>query len=116
MSEHPWFSTKVRLVCLIENIGATRYMDSVYLFRAEDFTKAFQRALQLGYSQEEQYANVDGKQVKWKLKEIISLDIIREDSLDGAEIYSEPVELAPGESIAFNDEFHPEKSEPTQTI
>ena len=46
-----WFSTKVRLVCLIEPIGAVRYMDSVYVFCSADFQTAFKRALELGKSQ-----------------------------------------------------------------
>lgn len=111
-----WFSTKVRLVCLVEDTGALHYMDSVYIFRAEDFSTAFQRALELGRNQEEEYVNTDDKRVIWKFKEVISLDIIRKETLDGAEVYSEPGNLSSDEIFAFDVEFHPEQSQPTQTI
>ena len=111
-----WFSAKLRLVCLIEPTGAGRYMDSVYVFRSADFQTAFQRALDLGKSQERAYLNADKQRVKWKLAEIVSLDIIAAESLDGVEVYSEPVDLAPGDAFPIDVELHPERSEPTQTI
>ena len=111
-----WFSAKVRLVCLIESTGAVRYMDSVFVFRSVDFQTALKRALDLGKSQEKSYLNTDKKRVMWKLAEIISLDMIAAESLDGAEVYSEPVDLAPGEAFSTDVELHPERSQPTQTI
>lgn len=72
--------------------------------------------MELGKSQERSYLNADNQQVVWKLKEIISLDSIVAKSLDGAEVYSEPVDPGNDESIPFFSEFHPEKSQPTQTI
>ena len=111
-----WFSAKVRLVCLIEPTGAVRHMDSVYVFRSVDFQTAFKRALDLGKSQERAYLNADNKRVEWKLAEIVSLDIIAAESLDGVEVYSEPVDLAPRDALPIDVELHPERSEPTQTI
>jgi hypothetical protein len=111
-----WFSAKVRLVCLIEPTGALRYMDSIYVFRSADFQTAFKRALDLGKSQERSYLNADQKRVMWKLAEIVSLDMIAAESLDGVEVYSEPVELAPGEAFPLDVALHPERSQPTQTI
>ena len=111
-----WFSARVRLVCLIENEGATRYMDNVYVFLGRDFDGAMQRAIDLGRSEEEEYMNKYGERVRWRLKEVISLDMIRSESLDGAEVYSEPVDLEPGEIIPFDQTFNPEDLEPTQTI
>lgn len=111
-----WFSSRLRLVCVIEGSGATRYQDSVHLFRAGDFEEAFQRALDLGRACEESYLNPDKKRVRWRLKEIVSLDIITADQLDGAEVYSEPVPLEEGVEIPFDATFTPETSRPTQTI
>jgi hypothetical protein len=42
-----WFSTKVRVACLIEGVGLVRYMDSIHIFHAENFDEAMQRALVL---------------------------------------------------------------------
>ena len=118
----PWFSTKIRLVVLVEPEGATHYADSVYIFKVDDVEKwddlwslAFQRALKLGRQQQEEYRNPDGDRVRWKLKEVISLDIIRSDSLDGVEVYSEPVGIGTGIVIPFDSTFNPEGSEPIQT-
>ena len=93
-----------------------RYMDSLYVFRSADFQTAFKRALELGKSQERSYLNVDQKKVMWKLAEVLSLDMIAAESLDGVEVYSEPVELAPGEAFPLDVALHPERSQPTQTI
>src|SRR3954469_10548280 len=96
-----WFSTKVRLLVLLEKQGATRYADSVFLFRAGDFDEAFQRALALGRSQEEEFLGGEGERVRWRLKEVVSLDVL-DDPLDVLEIYSEPVALRPGERYPFD--------------
>lgn len=116
MTSSHWFSTKVRLVLLLEEQGATRYMDSVFTFRATDFQGAFERALELGRGQEQTYANAEGRRVAWRLVRVVSLDQIASESLDGAEVYSEPVPLPEGEVIPFAAEFEPEKSAPTQTV
>lgn len=116
MGETKWFSTRVRLVCLIEGVGATRYADSVYLLRAEDFAQAQTRAVQIGREQEEEYRNEDGNTVRWRLKELVSLDLIDKEDLDGVEVYSEPSGIGHGESYPFAQEFLPERSEPTQTL
>lgn len=91
-------------------------MDSVIVFRSTDFGSAFTRVLDMGRKRETIYLNDENRRVVWKLKEIISLDIIDSETLDGVEVYSEPVDLNPGELIPFNTEFHPEQSQPTQSI
>jgi hypothetical protein len=111
-----WFSAKIRLACLIEPEGAQRYMDSVYIFRARDFDDAFEAALRIGRGEEEEYLNSDQHRVRWRLKEIISLDQIADGSLDGVEVYSEPVDLEPSDGFPFETVFSPESSTPTQTI
>jgi Domain of unknown function (DUF4288) len=111
-----WYSARIRLVCLIEGEGATIYQDSVVVMRAADFREAFQRALEVGRGREEEYLNADGELVRWRLKAVFSLDVIQADQLDGAEVYSEPVELEPGDRDPFDITYAPESSEPTQTI
>ncbi len=111
-----WFSTKVRLVCLIEPDGSDGGMDSVHLFRAEDYDDARAKALQIGHSHEQEYKNHQGMLVRWRFQEIVSLDAIKAENLDGAEVYSEPIEFEEGEGIPFDTVFHPEDSEPTTTL
>lgn len=115
MSEMQWFSTRIRLACVIEPKGVQRFMDSIYVFRSTDFDDAFRKALDIGRSQEKNYLNDADELVEWRLKEIISLDLIRSQSLDGAEVYSEPVEPAASDFPSDNV-FHPEDSHPTQTL
>lgn len=105
------------MIALVETKGGNHYMDNVYLFKCDyDWDKAFQKALEIGRRQEEEYINMDGQIVKWKLKEIISLDVIQKLSPAGTEIYSEPVWFKDDESIDFNAKFNPEESEPKQTV
>ena len=111
-----WFSAKLRFVCLIEGHGATRYMDSVFIFQATDFQPAFEKVLKLGRTREEQYSNEAKEIVAWRLAFVISLDRLGSELSDGAEIYSEPVPLQAGESIPFDAVFEPENSRPTQTV
>ncbi len=111
-----WFSANLRVACLIEGIGLTRYTHSVHVFQAEDFAEAMRRALDIGTGHEEEYANADGRRVRWRLAAVISLDLVGDDLTDGAEVYSEPVEVGSDVKIDFDYEFHPEQSKPTQTI
>jgi hypothetical protein len=115
MSELQWFSTRIRLACIIEPRGLQRFMDSIYVFRSTDFDDAFRKALDIGRSQERNYLNDADELVEWRLKEVISLDLIRPPSLDGAEVYSEPVEAA-AKDFPFDTAFRPEDSNPTQTL
>mgnify|MGYP001251377821 CR=1 FL=1 len=116
MERQPWFSANLRLICLIQGQGATRYQDSVYLFRATDFEAAFTRALALGAAGERAYRNGDDEEVRWRFKEVISLDCVPHEDLDGAEVYSGPVDLEEGVEIPFEATFNPEASEPTHAI
>lgn len=111
-----WFSAKIRVACLVDGVGLARYMDSVHLFIASDYANAMARALALGHAHEEEYLNADNVRVRWKLAAIVSLDSLGDELRDGIEVYSEPVEPSPEELVAFDHEFHPERSEPTQSV
>ena len=112
-----WFSAKIRMVALVETVGANHYRDSVYLFKCHyDWDKALQKALAIGKNIEEEYSNMEEQKVKWRLKEIISLDVIQKLSPEGTEVYSQPIWLKDGEAIDFDTKLHPEKSQPMQTI
>ena len=116
MTELSWFSACFRRVCLVENRRTNTYNDSVLVFTASDFEDAMHRAIQLGRGMEEEYLNDSGMRVRWRLKEIMTLDVIQADSLDGAEVYSAFSDVPEGEDIPFDAVFHPEDSEPGQTI
>lgn len=74
MTERTWFSTKIRLICLLQSGGGTGYRDSVFLIQGRDFQEAFRRALDVGRSRERTYVNANGVNVRWALTEVISVD------------------------------------------
>ncbi len=112
-----WFSARVRMACVVENSRwANRYWDSIFVFRAIDFRDARRRAIQLAREEEEEYLNPEHNCVRWRLKELLTLDIIRKQTIDGAEVFCESLEIPEDEDIDFDTVFHPEQSEPVQTI
>lgn len=111
-----WFSTRLRVVCLVEGSGASRYMECVHVFRATDLDDAGAVALRLGRKHEQEYKNGDGALVRWRLKDVVTLDRVGLTIDDGAEIYSEFRDIEPGVQIEFDEELHPEDSTPTQCI
>jgi Domain of unknown function (DUF4288) len=101
---------------MVEPVGGETLNDCIYLFRAVDFAAAFLRAITLGELAQKECRNAEGRRVLWRFKEVISLDIIRTNDLDGAEIYSEPIHLKKEETIPFETQFRPSRSNPLQTI
>jgi hypothetical protein len=116
MNEQNWFSTKLRFAVMVEPDGASLLYDSVYLLRAGDFSAAFEKAVSIGETAQQEYLNGDGQRVQWRLMEVISLDIIDSDDFDGREVYSEPIRLDEIKMIPFGTKFSPRASKPTQTI
>lgn len=116
MAERPWFSSRVRLVVITGAEGGLHYADSVFVFRAEDYRHAFRRALDLGRRAEESYKNEAGDSVAWRLKEVLTLDLIRDENLDGVEVAYQSSDIPPGEVFTLATVFEPEKSEPVETF
>jgi hypothetical protein len=116
MIDQQWFSTTVRLLCLLESGGGTGYRDSVFLIRGKDFEDAFRRALEVGRAQERTYVNGDDVRVRWIFTSVVSLDALGRELTDGTEIYSEPLDLEIGSGIGFETRFFPEESTPVQTV
>jgi Domain of unknown function (DUF4288) len=115
MTDEVWFSSRLRFGIIVETQGLVGYWDSVYVFQSSDFEAAFQKALGIDRRNEKSYLNADGERVVWKLAEVVSLDIIRTESLEAAEIYSEPVSGSDA-TLDIGPTFHPERSSPNQTI
>lgn len=86
------------------------------MMRANSFDAAFERSLSIGRKHDDDYTNEDGERVRWRFLEVITLDVIAEDDLDGVEIYSEPQPDDGNSNLRFETEFSPETSRPTQTI
>jgi Domain of unknown function (DUF4288) len=116
MSDLAWYSAKLRFVVMVEAIGGDLMSEDVYLMRAKDFANAFERALSIGRAAEREYRNSSGQRVSWQLKEILSLDVVSNQDLDGAEICAEGFHLDLAGRIPVGTTFKPEASKPRQTI
>lgn len=111
-----WFSTKVRVYCLVEGAGVFDCWEPVHVFRAGDLDIARERAIELGRSHDQDYLNEAGQRVRWRCSDILSLDDLGvESDLDGREVYYDVADWAPRIGVGFDTEFHPELSEPNQT-
>jgi hypothetical protein len=81
-----WWSTTLRRAFLIEKVGAVDSWDEIFVFRAADRVAAFQPALEIGRNWEESYVNGDGDRGVWRFAEVVTVDQLRADDLDGAEV------------------------------
>jgi hypothetical protein len=114
--ESSWFSAKLRIAVLIESVGLWEWMEVVHLFRASGFDTAFGRALALGRTHEQEYPNERGQRVRWRLARVETLNMIRDEDLDGAEVHSEFVAGKDSEEPEFDTVFDPESHTPSQTL
>jgi len=95
-------------------VGAVDSWDEIFAFRAADCSAAFERALAIGRNREESFVNEEGDRVVWRFAEVVTLDELRTDDLDGAEVYC-AVLGAPSGDVPFNAVFRPDESEPGMT-
>jgi len=112
MSEQ-WFAASMRLVVLVEGGGQTREDEVAHVFRADGWDLAFERALALGRSHETEYVNDAGVGVRWRLERVLTLDLLRVNDLDGAEVYSALREVE--SDMPFGTTFSPEAHRPGQS-
>ena len=110
-----WFSAMLRFVVLVDDEGPSTASRSVIVFQAEDWPQAKTRAVELGRYMERSYVGGTGHQVRWRLSELETLDMLGDAITDGREVYAEPFELPGGQTFLFDAEFEPADSEPGQS-
>lgn len=110
-----WFSAMLRFVVLIEGEGGGRLSRSVVLLRAATWDEAKERALALGTAMESEFKGGTGRDVRWKLDAVETLDRLGDEITDGREVYSEPADFPPGIAFEFDHQFAPEASQPGQS-
>ena len=115
MNELSWYAAKLRFVVLLESTGSEDASNSVFLLRSDSFEAAFARALAIGRAAEHEYLGGTGEWVRWRFKEIVTLDVLQATELDGIEVYSEFTPLGDDERYSFDYVFQPELSKPGQT-
>ena len=68
--------------------GIPLFEERLVLLDAVDEANAWQRALQLGPSLDEQYINTEGNQGVWTFERVLEVKMILEDQLgDGVEVF-----------------------------
>lgn len=112
MATQNWYAAKLRFIVLLEMTGSEDASDSIYLLRSDSFEAAFARALKIGYDAETEYIGGTGERVRWRLKEIVTLDVLQAADLDGIEAHSQFIPLADAEHYDFDHMFQPEASQP----
>ena len=111
-----WFGVKLRMVVLVEGIGATSVNDGVFVVWADEWEEVLQTALKLGREQESEYLNGDGQRVRWRFAEVLQIhsSSIRDgDEIEGQEVMTEFLDDVP--ELPFDAEFHPESSRPADS-
>jgi hypothetical protein len=116
MSKKQWYSAKLRFAMMVSPEGGDTLNDTVIVFKAKNFKDAFARGIAIGEKSEEEYLNGEGNLVSWKLMEMIHINIIRSDKIDGAEVHSELFSVGEGETIPLETVFNPKDSNPSQTM
>jgi len=111
-----WFSSALRLTVDVDT-GSPREMLSVVVFTARDFERAFHRALDLGRAMETSYRNAANGRVRWRLAEVVTVDMLGGAIADGREVYCEPRSpRGTATANAVSPTTHkPEESQPTQS-
>lgn len=84
--DRAWFSTGLRVLCRVAGEPVDCW-EPVHVFRAADWTDAFQRALDLGRTHDRRYLNPDGEQVEWSFVEVVTLDMLGDEVTDGREVW-----------------------------
>jgi hypothetical protein len=107
-----WSSTRLRMARMVHPHGCEALVDHVVLFYAPFFPKLplvleIGRALERDLGREE----TDARRVEWRLVEVLTLDVPRDQNPDGAEVYSEFID---GKGSSFGTTFQPETSTPVR--
>lgn len=107
-----WASTRLRMARMVQPHGCEALVDHVVLFYAPSFPK-LQLVLEIGRALERDLGQEEtgGRAVEWRLVEVLTLDVLRNQDPDGAEVYSEFID---GKGSSFGMSFQPETSAPVR--
>jgi hypothetical protein len=103
------------MVVMHDRDGALDFNDCVYLFRSpkDDWRLALKAAVAAGQANEVSYDNPDGERIRWRVKEVLTLDCLGPELADPVEVHS--TFRDPDRPIASGTRFEPESSQPEQT-
>jgi hypothetical protein len=117
--EHPdevvdmvWASARLRMARMVHPHGCEALVDHVVLFYAPFFPK-LPLVLEIGRALERDLGRSEAGSalVEWRLVQVLTLDVLRNQNPDGAEVYSEWID---GKGSSFGTTYQPETSTPTR--
>jgi hypothetical protein len=107
-----WRGAKLRMARMVDPIGCDALVDHVFVFQAPAGRSGWDPAIAIGRSLEgEDQAD---NRVRWRLAQVMKLDVLSAENLDGAEVYSEFVDAEQRLAIPPDVAFHPERSAPVR--
>jgi hypothetical protein len=110
-SDVRWHSAKVRMARMVESHGCDGLVDHVIVYRAL-IDSWLEPALAIGRSLER--TEHDEGRVEWRLAEVLTIDVLVNQNLDGAEVHSQFIDMVPEDGVPFGTEPHPEASTPVR--
>lgn len=110
-SDARWHSAKVRMARMVESRGCDTLVDHVIVYRA--LVHSWLRsALAIGRSLER--TEHGESRIEWRLAEVLTIDVLNSQDLDGAEVHCKFIDMVPGDSVPFGAEPHPKASTPVR--
>ena len=106
-----WHSAKVRMARMVEPHGCDALVDHVIVYRAPS-QAWLEPVIPLARSLER--IEPGDSRVEWRLVEVLTIDILLNQNLDGAEVHCRFIEMTPGDSVPFGTVPHPEASTPVR--
>ncbi len=91
--------------------GCEAIVDHVIVFHAP-FSPGLEWVLAIGRTLEREEAGAN--HAEWRLVQVMTFDVLRQQNLDGAEVYSEFIDAEKRDAIPLDMGFHPERSVPVR--
>ncbi|MGE0423418.1 MAG: DUF4288 domain-containing protein [Reyranellaceae bacterium] len=106
-----WHSAKVRMARMVEPNGCDALVDHIFVYRAP-IHSWLRSALAIGRSLE-RTEHGEGR-IEWRLVEVLTIDVLVNQNLDGAEVHCQFIDMTPEDGVPFGTVPHPEDSTPVR--
>jgi hypothetical protein len=96
---------------MVQPHGCDALVDHVVVYRAHVHSW-LRSALAIGRSLER--TERGESRIEWRLAEVLTIDVLNNQNLDGAEVHCQFIDMVPGDSVPFGTQPHPEASTPVR--
>lgn len=109
-----YYCARLLIVCLVDD-GKPRKKNACdypfFLYQADNYDQAFERALEIGKQQEHRYKNHKGQMVRWAFVQVDQIKLL-EEPLDGIEVGSLLDVWLQDSPIPYRKRFNPKSKAP----